>query len=469
MKHNNCTESAQWRPSIHFSPEKNWINDPNGMVYFEGVYHLFYQYNPDGDRHANMHWGHATSTNLVNWQHHEIGIYADPDGLGYIFSGGAVVDIDNTSGLGNGKQPPLVATFTHHSEDEVQVQSLAYSQDGGFTWQEYANNPVLPNLGIKDFRDPKVIWDEINKQWVMALAAGQEIQFFVSNNLINWQLVSAFGEGVGAHGGVWECPDLFPLTTPSGQTKWVLLVSINPGGPNEGSATQYFIGDFDGQQFTSEQTETLWLDYGPDNYAGVTWDGLQTVNNKRIFIAWMSNWIYANEVPTHPWRGAMTLPRELTLVETTNGLALANMPSNEILKLRSEFNIKKEDKFVVPEDCAYEVVWTFDRSSGNNSLTLANSENERLVITYDVNTNMLLLDRRQSGWTDHGFAQVAKAPLKSMEPSNITVSIFIDKSSAEVFCENGLTTLTSTIFPSRPYRDLTTSRNSVVKCFKLLP
>jgi len=176
MKHNNCTESAQWRPSIHFSPEKNWINDPNGMVYFEGVYHLFYQYNPDGDRHANMHWGHATSTNLVNWQHHEIGIYADPDGLGYIFSGGAVVDNDNTSGLGNGKQPPLVATFTHHSEDEVEVQSLAYSQDGGITWQEYANNPVFPNPGIKDFRDPKVIWDEINKQWVMALAAGQEIQ-----------------------------------------------------------------------------------------------------------------------------------------------------------------------------------------------------------------------------------------------------------------------------------------------------
>lgn len=457
----------EWRPFMHFTPEKNWLNDPNGMVYFAGVYHLFYQYNPDGDKHANMHWGHATSTDLVHWQHHDIGIYAAPEGLGYIFSGGAVVDVNNTSGLGNGNHPPLVATFTHHSEDAVQVQSLAFSQDAGKTWQEYENNPVIANPGIKDFRDPKVIWDDERNQWVMALAAGQVIQFFVSRNLIDWQLVSEFGEGYGEHGGVWECPDLFPLTTANGITKWTLLVSIHPGGPNKGSATQYFLGDFDGTHFVSSQTETKWLDYGPDNYAGVTWDGLQATSNKRIFIAWMSNWLYANDLPTHPWRGGMTLPRELTLVETDNDFFLSNLPSEDILALRTQYVLDVGQVKSLPQSSAYEVIWKFDKSIGNNTITFANNADEKLVINYVAEGNAIEIDRTQSGWIDKGFGQIAVAPLKLIDESEIALSIIIDRSTAEIFCENGLSTLTSNIFPSMPYCKLMVKSNCTVKCFEL--
>ncbi|MGV2872179.1 glycoside hydrolase family 32 protein [Colwellia sp. E150_009] len=463
--------TKQWRPFLHFTPEKHWLNDPNGMVYFNGIYHLFYQYNPVGDKHANMHWGHAKSTDLVNWQHHGIGLYATPDGLGYVFSGGAVVDINNSSGLGNGKLPPLVATFTHHSKDEVQVQSLAYSQDGGDTWLEYANNPVITNPNLKDFRDPKVIWDEQRNQWIMVLAVGQEIYFYHSKNLIDWNLLHTFGDAHGAHGGVWECPDLFPLTTQCGITKWVLLVSLNPGGPNKGSATQYFIGDFDGKQFTSDHKETRWLDYGPDNYAGVTWDGLQATSNKRIFIAWMSNWDYANDLPTHPWRGGMTLPRELTLVNFSDGLLLANLPINDILNLRTEFNLNAANELsdvnVLPNLCAYEIVWKFDKSLGDSSITFINTLNEKLVLSYVASSNDILLDRTESGWNDKGFGRVAKAPLKMTNEKDIELSIIIDQSTVEVFAEKGLTTLTSNIFPQIPYSEIEVNSHSKLKCFTL--
>ncbi|WP_077338551.1 glycoside hydrolase family 32 protein [Pseudocolwellia agarivorans] len=466
MKNTETMMTKQWRPFIHFTPEKNWLNDPNGMVYFNDMYHLFFQYNPTGDKHGNMHWGHAQSTDLVNWQEKDIAIYADPDGLGYVFSGGAVVDVNNTSGLGDGTVPPLVATFTHHSKDEVQVQSLAYSQDGGDTWVEYANNPVIANPGLKDFRDPKVIWDEENSQWVMALAVEHFIYFYVSSNLIDWTFASKFGEGHGTHGRVWECPDLFPLTTPCGITKWVLIVSLDPAGPNGGTGTQYFIGEFDGKQFISDHTETRWLDYGPDNYAGVTWDGLQPTSNKRIFIAWMSNWVYANDLPTNPWRGGMTLPRELTLVNSSKGIMLANLPSDDITSLKAAFSLT--DANTLPESCAYEVVWKFDKSLGDNSITFFNSEDEKLVISYVAENNEIQLDRTQSGWNEKDFGRVATAPLKMTDENTIECSIIIDQSSVEVFTEKGLTTLTSNIFPKVPYSEFTTTRTSQLECFTLI-
>ncbi len=264
-----------YRPQLHFSPPAHWMNDPNGLVYYKGTYHMFYQYYPNGTVWGPMHWGHATSTNLVTWKNKPIALY--PDSLGLIFSGSAVVDFNNTSGFGKNGKPPLVAIFTHADLNKEKIgrldsqnESLAYSNDDGNTWTKYANNPVLKNPGIKDFRDPKVMWYGPGKKWIMSLATKDRITFYSSGNLKNWVKESDFGSQTGAHGGVWECPDLFPLTV-EGKKLWVLFVSINPGGLNGGSATQYFIGNFDGKKFVPNRTDTRWLDYGTDNYAGVTW------------------------------------------------------------------------------------------------------------------------------------------------------------------------------------------------------
>ena len=263
------------RPQIHFSPPENWMNDPNGMVFHSGVYHLFYQYYPDSTVWGPMHWGHATTSDLIHWENHPIALY--PDSLGYIFSGSAVVDENNTSGFGKEGKIPLVAIFTHHnpkaekeSPTTVENQSIAFSLDDGYTWTKYTGNPVLKNPGIRDFRDPKVFWFEDGKKWIMTLAASDQIIFYSSPDLKTWTKESEFGKEFGAHGGVWECPDLFSLQYKD-ETIWVLIVNINPGGPNGGSAAQYFTGQFDGKTFIPYQTDTRWADYGPDDYAGVTW------------------------------------------------------------------------------------------------------------------------------------------------------------------------------------------------------
>ena len=322
------------RPQIHFSPPENWMNDPNGMVFHKGVYHLFYQYYPDSTVWGPMHWGHATTTDLVHWENHPIALY--PDSLGYIFSGSAVVDEKNSSGFGKEGQIPLVAIFTHHNpkaEKEspmtVENQSIAFSLDDGNTWTKYEGNPVLKNPGIRDFRDPKVFWHEAGKKWIMTLAASDQIIFYSSPNLKTWIKESEFGKEFGAHGGVWECPDLFPLQY-NGETIWVLIVNINPGGPNGGSATQYFTGQFDGKTFTPYQTDTRWADYGPDDYAGVTWSN---TGARKIFFGWMSNWDYANVVPTVKWRSASTLPRDLTLEKIGDRYLLRSLPVGEIEKI----------------------------------------------------------------------------------------------------------------------------------------
>src|SRR5687767_9219061 len=302
------------RPQIHFSPAEKWMNDPNGMVYYDNTYHLFYQYHPFSTKWGPMHWGHATSKDLAHWQHQPIALY--PDSLGTIFSGSAVADVNNTSGFGKDGKVPLVAIFTHHDEkgekagrNNFQQQSIAYSLDYGKTWTKYEGNPVVTNPGIRDFRDPKVFWYEEGRKWIMTLATLDHITFYSSPDLKTWKKESVFGKEVGAHGGVWECPDLFPITH-NGQKVWILVVNLNPGGPNGGSASQYFTGQFNGTDFTPYQTDTRWLDYGPDEYAGVTWSN---TGERKIFLGWMSNWQYADRVPTEKWRSAMTIPRDLGL------------------------------------------------------------------------------------------------------------------------------------------------------------
>jgi len=328
----------EYRPQFHFSPPEKWMNDPNGLVYNKGIYHLFYQYYPEDIVWGPMHWGHATSKDMVHWKNKPIALF--PDEQGYIFSGSAVIDTDNSSGLGSVDNPPLVAIFTYHKAEwaeegriDFQTQGIAYSLDNGDTWVKYEGNPVIKNESIKDFRDPKVFWNGKTNNWTMLLVAGDHLQIWQSPDLKDWAKVSEFGKDQGAHGGVWECPDMFPLKVEGTDLeKWVLLISINPGAPNGGSGTQYFIGDFDGKTFTSDQKEHKWIDWGTDNYAGVTYN--HTPNNDRIFIGWMSNWDYAQETPTEKWRSAMTLPRKLKLQAVNGTVELFNYPLKSVEKLR---------------------------------------------------------------------------------------------------------------------------------------
>lgn len=357
----SCTKTATeaHRPAFHFSPRLNWMNDPNGMYYHEGVYHLFFQHYPEGTKWGPMHWGHATSPDMINWKEEPIALY--PDSLGYIFSGSAVVDIHNTSGFGKEGKIPVVAIYTNHDiagernkRTDYQTQSIAYSLDNGKSWTRYAGNPVVKNPGIVDFRDPKVMWYEPRKKWIMTLATKDRITFYSSPDLKEWSKESEFGETLGAHGGVWECPDLFRFDY-RGKEVWALLVSINPGAPNGGSGTQYFLGDFDGQKFVPADTMTRWLDSGTDNYAGVTFSN---TGNRTILMGWMSNWQYAQDVPTEKFRSAMTLPRELGLKAVNNALYLTSTPVKEVESLVG----KKEVLSRLTIDKSYTVI------SGANGL-----------------------------------------------------------------------------------------------------
>ena len=449
------------RPQVHFSPNAHWINDPNGMVYNKGVYHLFFQYYPDGTIWGPMHWGHATSSDMLNWKEQPIALY--PDSLGYIFSGSAVVDKNNTSGFGKNGQAPLVAIFTHHDpkgekggKNDYQNQSLAYSIDNGKTWTKYAGNPVLKNPGITDFRDPKVMWYEPQKKWIMTLATKDRITFYSAPDLKNWTKESEFGKEVGAHGGVWECPDLFPLNN-NGKQTWVLLVNINPGGPNKGSATQYFVGDFDGHNFSPYNTNTKWADYGPDEYAGITW---ANTGDKKIFLGWMSNWMYANEVPTKNWRNAMTIPRELSLKQVNNELLLVSKPVMELSKIQSKPVVVSNLK----------VAKNMDLSGKTGSLKLpcrinlqtdkledftfkiSNDLGEELLIGYDKDEKQYFIDRTKSGKKDFNneFAARHVAP-RFVAAAKMNITLVIDASSVELFADDGLTVMTSIFFPNKPY------------------
>ena len=449
--------NEKYRPLYHFTSQYGWMNDPNGMVYADGTYHLFYQYNPYGARWGNMHWGHAISKDLVNWEYQPTAIA--PDKLGAIFSGSAVIDHDNTAGFGKGA---MIAIFT--SAGDRQTQSIAYSLDGGKTFTKYEGNPVLSDANIIDFRDPKVFWHAPSKQWVMSLATTQTITFYGSKNLKEWTRLSEFGEGLGGHGGVWECPDLFPLTY-EGKTKWVLFVSINPGGPNGGSATQYFIGDFDGKTFTPDAMNyPLWLDYGRDNYAGVTWSNVPAADGRRLFIGWMSNWDYANEIPTVNFRSAMTVARTLRLAHNGEHLVVASEPVKEVESLRREplsladkttSDMVTFENFLPNNQGAYELTFTVTPNDTDSfSFSIENTKGEVLTYLFDIANKTLSVDRSKSSVAfNANFAEMLiKAPLTAKK--SYTVRLLVDKASTELFVNNGEVVQTNTIFPSEVYNTL---------------
>lgn len=457
--------SELYRPQFHFSPKENWMNDPNGMVYFQGEYHLFYQHHPFDSVWGPMHWGHAISKDLVHWEHLPIALF--PDEHGTIFSGSAVVDHYDSTGFFSGESG-LVAIFTHADECPVskrprQRQSVAYSHDKGRTWDKYEGNPVLIDESIEDFRDPKVFWFETEKKWIMVIASGDHVRFYSSKDMKLWNFTGEFGKEAGSHLGVWECPDLFQLLIngdPSNK-KWVLIVSIgdNPDCP-EGSRTQYFIGDFDGKTFKNDNNhqDVLWLDSGRDNYAGVTWSDIPDEDGRRLFIGWMSNWKYANKLPTNPWRSAMTIPRELSIRETEQGVRLFQTPVQELNVLRKELLKIDQPIYLTPElnllagykGKTLEIKAEFElKSASKFGLKVRKSENESTTIGCDSNHCSLYIDRRNSGETGlhKEFPAFHEAPLTANK-DHITLHIFVDWSSVEVFVNDGELVLTDLIFPT---------------------
>lgn len=446
--------SEKYRPQFHFTPEKNWLNDPNGLVFYKGKYHMFYQYNPYGNKWGNMSWGHAVSKDLVHWKHLPVALR--PDKLGMIFSGSVVVDKYNTSGLFKGKSGGLIAIYT--GGGETQHQSIAYSMDEGKTWIKYEGNPVIPNPGIKDFRDPKVIWYEKEQKWVMILAVGDHVGLYSSKNLIEWKYMSKFGEKEGAHGGVWECPELFelPVNGDPNNTKWVLQVDIGSGAVAGGSGGQYFIGEFDGTKFINDNPpdEIRWVDYGKDFYATQTWFNTK---NREIWIAWMNNWEYADSIPTHPWRGAMSLPRELTLKTfPREGIKLIQTPVKELRTIeQSPYKWKNEritpGKNVLSDISSKTIEITAEFELGSASefgFKVRKGKNEETIIGYDAARSQLFVDRTNSGKDQFHkqFEGKHTAPLHPVD-NRIQLHIFVDHSSVEVFGNNGEVVITDQIFP----------------------
>lgn len=442
-----------FRPQIHFSPKENWMNDPNGMVFYDGTYHLFFQYYPDSTVWGPMHWGHAISRDLLHWNQLPIALY--PDSLGYIFSGSAVVDSNNTSGFGKHGKIPLVAIFTQHDpqgEKEqtnlFQNQCIAYSLDKGMTWTKYPGNPVLKTPGLKDFRDPKVSWYPVQKKWIMTLAAGDRILFYSSKNLKSWTKESEFGQGLGAHGGVWECPDLISFSM-NGKKIWLLIVNINPGGFQGGSGTQYFTGNFDGENFICTDTLTKWADYGADDYAGVTWSN---TGNKKIFLGWMSNWQYATKVPTERWRSAMTLPRRLSLkyIQGRYYTAMTPVPTLEMLTQKSV----SYNKLYSPRIFRLSGATRIDFKTPvlqSFLIRFSNQQGQELLVGYDPGKNAFYINRTHAGHSDFDphFAAVHYGP-RIADTKNARFSLILDNASIEFFADEGLTTMTEIFFPDSP-------------------
>lgn len=475
---NQVMKAHNYRPFYHYSPAKNWMNDPNGMVYYDGQYHLFYQYYPNGTTWGPMHWAHAVSKDLFTWEDKGTKLY--PDDLGYIFSGSAVVDKNNTAGFKNNDNDPMVAVFTHHHNiTGKQVQSLAYSTDKGQTWLKYNQNPVVKNPGINDFRDPKVIWDSTTQKWIMVLAAFDKIKIYSSPNLKEWTFESDFGQSQGDHRGVWECPDLFPMKDQNGVEKWVMIVSIGGGessGPNGGSSTQYFIGDFDGKEFVSSQDEVLWADSGTDNYAGVTWSDIPSSDGRRIFLGWMSNWIYANVTPTVSWRGEMTVPREIKLVDTNGKHSLYFPPVKEINNLKEaqlsvsstvaqkDFNLESNATVATG---SYIVEFEIDLSMANQFEFSIGNSLEKLALNYQQSTGEFILDRGKSGIVNFSnlFSKPIRCPYVS-KGTTLPIKILVDKSSIEIFINNGEKTITSLFFPKFQYSFMKINSNVENKYLK---
>ena len=431
MKYSNTfdtTNREKFRPAYHHTPLYGWMNDPNGMFYKDGVWHLYYQYNPYGSQWENMTWGHSTSRDLIHWEAQPLAIEAD--WLGSIFSGSCVT---------NGNE--VVAFYT--SAGHHQTQSMAVSKDGGRSFKKYSGNPVLTTSDIPDFRDPKAFWNEDVKAWNLILAAGQEMRIYSSKDLKDWKYESSFGKEHGNHSGVWECPDLFPITYhPSPnitETKWVLLCNINPGGPFGGSATQYFVGQFDGKKFTCESMPkvTKWLDYGKDHYATVSF--YNAPDNRRVVLAWMSNWQYANQVPTKQFRSANSIPRDLGLFTHGEETYVSVVPSKEMLAVRG-------NKLKKPTETCEVLVDT----KNNTEIVLSNTKGEQVVMIYDAAKQTFTMDRTKSGDVEfsEAFPCVTEAPTYGQIKQ---LRIFIDRCSIEAFDAAGKMAMTNLVFPSEPY------------------
>lgn len=457
----------KYRPAFHHTPLYGWMNDPNGMFYKDGRWHLYYQYNPYGSKWQNMTWGHSVSDDLVNWEHLPEAIR--PNGLGSVFSGSCAVDHDNTAGFGS---DAVIALYT--SAGTSQMQSLASSTDDGLTFNIYPSNPVLTLES--EARDPKVFWNDSTKEWnmILAHALDHEMLIFTSPDMKSWTLQSSFGKGLGAQGGVWECPDLFELPVAgTDEKKWVLLCNINPDGPFGGSGTQYFVGDFDGKTFKADtdaagNVSTKWLDYGKDHYATVTWS--DAPDGRRVALGWMSNWQYAADVPTMQFRSANTLPREMGLFRAPDGEVYASSaPSPELEALRGKLAAKvkkttvgrKARSFALPSENGgiCEILMDIEASKAKTvNIVFSNSQGEKVVMQYDPAAATLSFDRTQSGITDfsEGFPAVTVTPTHEAS-GRIALRIFVDRSSMEVFGNDGEFVMTNLVFPRTPYTALSVS------------
>ena len=436
------------RPLYHHTPQYGWMNDPNGMFYKDGVWHLCYQFNPYGSQWENLSWGHSTSTDLINWKAEPTAL--EPDALGMMFSGCCVVDKNNTAGFG---KDAIVALYT--TAGARQTQSLAYSTDGGKTFTKYADNPIITS-NVPDFRDPHVFWNAEAGFWNMILAAGQQMSIYSSKDLKEWKHESDFGAEYGNHGGVWECPDLMKMNVKgTNKDKWMLICNINPGGPFGGSATQYFIGQFDGHKFTCEDepSETKWMDYGKDHYATVTFDNAP--DGRRCAIAWMSNWQYANQVPTKQFRSANSIVRDLGLFEYKGETYCSITPAKEMLAARGA-------RVSQPTE-ACEIVVTV---KGDAQITLRNAKGERVVMTYDDEEETFDMDRRRSGNISFSDA----FPVATSSPTYGKVRqlrIFVDRCSVEAFDGDGKMCMTNLVFPSTPYDKIIVKGKAKAAIYKI--
>lgn len=508
----DTTNTDYYRPLYHHTPTYGWMNDANGMVYKDGIYHLYFQYNPYGSKWGNMHWGHSVSTDMIHWIHLDPAIARDT--LGHIFSGSSVVDKNNDAGYGKGA---IVSFYTSHKEvngKQRQVQCMAYSVDNGNTFTKYEKNPVVtPFDGLKDFRDPKVFMYEPTKTWYMIVSADKNMRFYKSKNLKDWEYVSQWGEGYGAQPNQFECPDFFPMTV-NGKQKWVMIVNINPGCLFGGSATEYFVGDFDGKEFKCESAPKVakFLDYGKDHYATVTWSN---TGNRILGLAWVSNWQYANLTPIKQYRGANSLPRELKLFEANGETYVsANVPDEAKTLRKSEktlgdYNIKGGEaieNLFADNDGAFELEAdiTPDRS-GKAGITLYNSKGEKVDVYLDVKAGKIVMDRTESGITEFGnravphqieldydkheyrelstpvrkanainykndFALATWAPLNLCGGKTYHLDIFVDKCSVELFVDGGRIAMTNLVFPAEAYNNVKFTGNGEaknVKAYKL--
>lgn len=457
----DMSNKETFRPVYHHTPAYGWMNDPNGMFYKDGVYHLFFQYNPYGSVWGNMHWGHSTSSDLIHWNFEGVSIV--PDAWGAIFSGSCVVDHNNTAGFG---KDAVIAFYTSAKSTpwgDVQSESMAYSLDNGKTFVKYAGNPIITSLE-KDFRDPKVFWYAPGKHWVMILAVGQHMELYSSVNLKDWKKESEFGKMQGAHGGVWECPDLIELPVEGyRERKWVLICNINPGGPFGGSAAQYFVGSFDGKTFVNESpVQTKWMDWGKDNYATVTWNNAP--DGRCIALGWMSNWQYANNVPTRQYRSANTIARDLTLYKAGGEFYLKSTPSREMKQARGEkvsvpsFKVTdsyKIESLLKDNNGAYEIEMEIQVADASKiSLNLQNEKGEQVSMYYDLLRKQFVMDRSKSGKVDfsNDFPAVTAAPVHAGK--TLRLHLFVDRSSIEAFGEDGKFVMTNLVFPSSPYNQM---------------